>query len=95
MVHLSSLSSVCTQRTDVLMVHLSSLSSVCTQRTDVLMVHLSSLSSLSSVTGRDATKAFTDVGHSDSARDLKSKYYIGDLSCCDCTTRAVSCIISC
>ena len=34
--------------------------------------------------GQDATKAFADVGHSVSARELKEKYYIGDLSDVSC-----------
>ena len=34
--------------------------------------------------GQDATKAFADVGHSESARELKEKYYIGDLSGVSC-----------
>lgn len=29
--------------------------------------------------GRDATESFEDVGHSDDARELLKKYYIGDL----------------
>jgi cytochrome b involved in lipid metabolism len=28
-------------------------------------------------TGRDATEAFEDVGHSDEARTLLEKYYVG------------------
>ena len=29
--------------------------------------------------GRDATEAFEDIGHSDDARELLEKYYVGDL----------------
>lgn len=29
--------------------------------------------------GRDATESFEDIGHSDEARELLQKYYIGDL----------------
>ncbi|KAG0166153.1 hypothetical protein DFQ30_007540 [Apophysomyces sp. BC1015] len=29
--------------------------------------------------GKDATEAFEDIGHSDEARDILKKYYIGDL----------------
>ncbi|KAI9260584.1 hypothetical protein BDA99DRAFT_512515 [Phascolomyces articulosus] len=29
--------------------------------------------------GRDATESFEDIGHSDDARKLLEKYYIGDL----------------
>lgn len=29
--------------------------------------------------GRDATESFEDVGHSDEARDIMSKLYVGDL----------------
>jgi cytochrome b involved in lipid metabolism len=28
---------------------------------------------------KDATEAFEDVGHSDEARELLEKYYVGDL----------------
>lgn len=44
--------------------------------------------------GQDATKAFADVGHSESARELKEKYYIGDLSGASCGSQCspVSCI---
>ncbi|KAG0292485.1 hypothetical protein BGZ98_002561, partial [Dissophora globulifera] len=28
--------------------------------------------------GRDATESFEDVGHSDEARDIMSKLYVGD-----------------
>jgi len=31
------------------------------------------------VTGKDATNDFEDVGHSDSARDMMEKYYIGEI----------------
>lgn len=31
------------------------------------------------VTGKDATNDFEDVGHSDSAREMMDKYYIGDI----------------
>ncbi|KAJ0100898.1 hypothetical protein Patl1_05253 [Pistacia atlantica] len=34
---------------------------------------------LLSATGKDATNDFEDVGHSDSARDMMEKYYIGDI----------------
>ena len=30
-------------------------------------------------TGKDATNDFEDVGHSDSARDMMQKYYIGEI----------------
>ncbi|GFP93686.1 cytochrome b5 isoform e [Phtheirospermum japonicum] len=30
-------------------------------------------------TGKDATNDFEDVGHSDSAREMMDKYYIGDI----------------
>ncbi|KAL3653682.1 Cytochrome b5 isoform E [Castilleja foliolosa] len=32
-----------------------------------------------SATGKDATNDFEDVGHSDSARDMLVKYYIGEI----------------
>ena len=31
------------------------------------------------VTGKDATNDFEDVGHSDTARDMMEKYYIGEI----------------
>lgn len=31
------------------------------------------------VTGKDATNDFEDVGHSDTARDMMEKYYIGQI----------------
>ncbi|KAL5726782.1 Cytochrome b5 isoform E [Ranunculus cassubicifolius] len=34
---------------------------------------------LLSATGKDATNDFEDVGHSDSARDMMSSYYIGEI----------------
>ncbi|KAL7003658.1 Cytochrome b5 isoform E [Sarracenia purpurea var. burkii] len=34
---------------------------------------------LLSATGKDATTDFEDVGHSDSARELMEKYYIGEI----------------
>ncbi|KDP22680.1 hypothetical protein JCGZ_02465 [Jatropha curcas] len=34
---------------------------------------------LLSSTGKDATNDFEDVGHSDSARDMMEKYYIGEI----------------
>ncbi|MQL86409.1 hypothetical protein Taro_018936 [Colocasia esculenta] len=34
---------------------------------------------LLAATGKDATNDFEDVGHSDSARELMSKYYIGEV----------------
>ncbi|KAG2399633.1 cytochrome b5 [Vigna umbellata] len=34
---------------------------------------------LLSATGKDATNDFEDVGHSDSARDMMAKYYIGEI----------------
>ncbi|KAG8654920.1 cytochrome b5 [Manihot esculenta] len=34
---------------------------------------------LLSSTGKDATNDFEDVGHSDSARDMMAKYYIGEI----------------
>ncbi|KAJ4955763.1 hypothetical protein NE237_012546 [Protea cynaroides] len=34
---------------------------------------------LLSSTGKDATNDFEDVGHSDSARELMEKYYIGEI----------------
>ncbi|CAN6569672.1 hypothetical protein ACFX13_002246 [Malus domestica] len=34
---------------------------------------------LLSATGKDATNDFEDVGHSDSARDMMEKYYIGEV----------------
>ncbi|ESR54434.1 cytochrome b5 isoform E [Citrus sinensis] len=34
---------------------------------------------LISATGKDATNDFEDVGHSDSAREMMDKYYIGDI----------------
>ncbi|XP_057453652.1 cytochrome b5 [Lotus japonicus] len=34
---------------------------------------------LLSATGKDATNDFEDVGHSDSARDMMEKYYIGEI----------------
>ncbi|CAN4099522.1 unnamed protein product [Withania somnifera] len=34
---------------------------------------------LLSATGKDATNDFEDVGHSDSAREMMDKYYIGDI----------------
>ncbi|GAB2221866.1 hypothetical protein Droror1_Dr00013057 [Drosera rotundifolia] len=34
---------------------------------------------LLSATGKDATNDFEDVGHSDSARELMEKYYVGEI----------------
>ncbi|GAV59022.1 Cyt-b5 domain-containing protein [Cephalotus follicularis] len=34
---------------------------------------------LLSATGKDASDDFEDVGHSDSARDMMDKYYVGDI----------------
>ncbi|KGN49837.1 cytochrome b5 [Cucumis sativus] len=34
---------------------------------------------LLSATGKDATNDFEDVGHSDSAREMMDKYYIGEI----------------
>ncbi|XP_059298901.1 cytochrome b5-like [Lycium ferocissimum] len=34
---------------------------------------------LLAATGKDATNDFEDIGHSDSARELMDKYYIGDI----------------
>ncbi|KAL6508277.1 Cytochrome b5 isoform E [Orobanche hederae] len=34
---------------------------------------------LLSATGKDATNDFEDVGHSDSAREMLDKYYIGEM----------------
>ncbi|KAK7834595.1 cytochrome b5 [Quercus suber] len=34
---------------------------------------------LLSATGKDATNDFEDVGHSDSAREMMGKYYIGEI----------------
>lgn len=34
---------------------------------------------LLSATGKDATNDFEDVGHSDSAREMMDKYYIGEV----------------
>ncbi|PIA48809.1 hypothetical protein AQUCO_01300025v1 [Aquilegia coerulea] len=34
---------------------------------------------LLAATGKDATNDFVDVGHSDSARDMMDKYYIGEI----------------
>lgn len=34
---------------------------------------------LLSATGKDATNDFEDVGHSDSAREMMGKYYIGEV----------------
>ncbi|WOK99002.1 hypothetical protein Cni_G07714 [Canna indica] len=34
---------------------------------------------LLAVTGKDATNDFEDIGHSDSARDMMAKYYIGKI----------------
>lgn len=34
---------------------------------------------LLSATGKDATNDFEDVGHSDSAREMMEKYYIGEV----------------
>ncbi|KAF7726918.1 hypothetical protein EC973_008213 [Apophysomyces ossiformis] len=34
---------------------------------------------LSDEAGKDATEAFEDIGHSDEARDILKKYYVGDL----------------
>lgn len=34
---------------------------------------------LLSGTGKDATNDFEDVGHSDSAREMMEKYYIGEI----------------
>ncbi|KAF2282607.1 hypothetical protein GH714_043134 [Hevea brasiliensis] len=34
---------------------------------------------LLSSTGKDATNDFEDVGHSDSAREMMAKYYIGEI----------------
>ncbi|KAL3650582.1 Cytochrome b5 isoform E [Castilleja foliolosa] len=34
---------------------------------------------LIAATGKDATNDFEDVGHSDSAREMMDKYYIGDI----------------
>lgn len=31
------------------------------------------------ITGKDATNDFEDVGHSDSAREMMDKYYIGEI----------------
>lgn len=31
------------------------------------------------ISGKDATDDFEDVGHSDSAREMMDKYYIGDI----------------
>lgn len=29
--------------------------------------------------GKDATEAFEDIGHSDEAREILEKYYVGEL----------------
>ncbi|CAK9158218.1 unnamed protein product [Ilex paraguariensis] len=34
---------------------------------------------LLAVTGKDATSDFEDVGHSDSAKEMMAKYYIGEI----------------
>ncbi|KAL6906508.1 hypothetical protein ACP4OV_004109 [Aristida adscensionis] len=34
---------------------------------------------LLAVTGKDATSDFEDIGHSDSAREMMEKYYIGEI----------------
>ncbi|XP_005177293.1 cytochrome b5 isoform X1 [Musca domestica] len=39
---------------------------------------------LDEVAGRDATKDFIDVGHSQEAREIMKKYYVGDLAAKDC-----------
>ncbi|KMZ08439.1 cytochrome b5 isoform X1 [Drosophila simulans] len=42
--------------------------------------------------GRDATKAFNDVGHSSEAREMLKKYYIGDLAAADIKKKSpISC----
>ena len=38
-----------------------------------------SLLILLNLTGQDATNDFEDVGHSDSAREMMEKYYIGEI----------------
>ncbi|XP_073830303.1 cytochrome b5 [Musca autumnalis] len=39
---------------------------------------------LDEVAGRDATQDFIDVGHSQEAREMMKKYFIGDLAAKDC-----------
>uniref|UniRef100_A0A1L8EEG3 Cytochrome b5 n=1 Tax=Haematobia irritans TaxID=7368 RepID=A0A1L8EEG3_HAEIR len=40
--------------------------------------------SLDEVAGKDGTKDFLEVGHSQEAREIMKKYYIGDLAAKDC-----------
>ncbi|XP_017465582.1 PREDICTED: cytochrome b5 type B isoform X2 [Rhagoletis zephyria] len=42
---------------------------------------------LDEVAGRDATRDFLDVGHSQEARQILKKYYIGDLEASDWTSK--------
>ncbi|XP_065363063.1 cytochrome b5 isoform X2 [Calliphora vicina] len=42
---------------------------------------------LDEVAGRDGTKDFIDVGHSQEAREIMKKYYIGDLAAKDCKNK--------
>ncbi|XP_030381649.1 cytochrome b5 isoform X1 [Scaptodrosophila lebanonensis] len=51
--------------------------------TKFLNEHPGGEDSLLSVAGRDGTKDFIDVGHSQDARNMMKKYYIGDLAASD------------
>ncbi|TMW51249.1 hypothetical protein DOY81_003680 [Sarcophaga bullata] len=42
---------------------------------------------LDEVAGRDGTKDFIEVGHSQEAREIMKKYYIGDLAAKDCKSK--------
>nr|GFA34293.1 cytochrome b5-like [Tanacetum cinerariifolium] len=41
--------------------------------------HPGTAESLLAATGKDATTDFEDIGHSDDARDMMHKYYIGEV----------------
>ncbi|KAH8396370.1 hypothetical protein KR222_009298 [Zaprionus bogoriensis] len=51
--------------------------------TKFLNEHPGGEDSLISVAGRDGTKDFIDVGHSEEAREIMKKYYIGNLAASD------------
>ncbi|KAM8719985.1 hypothetical protein ACLKA7_006101 [Drosophila subpalustris] len=51
--------------------------------TKFLLEHPGGEEALTSVAGTDATKDFNDVGHSEEARELLKKFYIGNLAARD------------
>ncbi|XP_030568721.1 probable cytochrome b5 isoform X2 [Drosophila novamexicana] len=61
--------------------------------TKFLKEHPGGEDSLKSVAGRDGTKEFIDVGHSQEARQIMKKFLIGNLAACDIKKKksAVSC----